>query len=159
MLRTIISVIAALLLFAAVVVVFVVPGRIEGGINHLEAHDPIPVSAEAQALHDRLFVADLHSDTLLWKRSLLRRANRGHVDLPRLQEGGVALQVFAAPTKVPNGLNYEENTADSDQLTLLVKAQRWPMRTWNSPFERARYMASQLHRADAGSDEIGRAHV
>ena len=34
---------------------------------------PYPISEEAHALHQSLFVADLHSDALLWNRNLLER--------------------------------------------------------------------------------------
>lgn len=154
MLRTVGLVVAALLLFAVGLVAFILPGRIERDANHVEPHDATLISAEAQALHDRLFVADLHADTLLWKRDPLHRANRGHVDLPRLQEGGVALQVFSVPTKAPSNLNYEENTGDSDIFSLLVKVQLWPMRTWSSPYQRALFMAERLHKADEASDDL-----
>jgi membrane dipeptidase len=72
---------------------------------------------EARALHDEVCVIDLHADTpkLMDKlgydlaerhdRPLPRVANLlGHVDLPRLREGGVAAQFFAFwtwPTYVP----------------------------------------------------------
>lgn len=50
------------------------------------------------ALHRKALVADLHSDTPLRMRrgfDLAVRDTTGHMDLPRLQEGGVDLQVFA----------------------------------------------------------------
>jgi membrane dipeptidase len=58
-----------------------------------------PVSAEALALHRRAIVCDGHCDTILvlerQGRSLGERSAQGHVDLPRLREGGVTAQVFA----------------------------------------------------------------
>lgn len=45
-----------------------------------------------------MFIADLHADTLLWKRDPLQRGSHGHVDLPRLREGNVGLQDFGAGT-------------------------------------------------------------
>ena len=46
-------------------------------------------------------VADLHADSLLLgPRPAQSRATRGHVDVPRLIEGNVALQVFAVATQV-----------------------------------------------------------
>lgn len=123
----------------------VVPGWVEGGRNTVAAHDPYPVSEEAQALHDEIVVGDWHADSLLWDRDLLERSERGHVDLPRLQEGGVALQVFTAVTKSPMGQNYAENSADAwDNITLLAFAQLWPVRTWDSLLERALYQAQKL---------------
>src|SRR5262245_60252678 len=43
---------------------------------------PYYASERAKALHERLLVADLHADSLLWGRDLLARADRGHVDVP-----------------------------------------------------------------------------
>lgn len=61
---------------------------------------PAPGPADLQ-LHRGLFIADLHADTLKWSRDLLDRSDYGHVDLPRLHEGNVALQVFAMVTHSP----------------------------------------------------------
>lgn len=57
------------------------------------------VSDEAKRLHESLFIVDLHADTMLWSRDLRERSRRGHVDLPRLKDGNVALQVFGVVTK------------------------------------------------------------
>jgi hypothetical protein len=48
------------------------------------------VGAAANALHRSLHLADLHADTLLWGRDILKRGTRGHVDVPRLIEGRFA---------------------------------------------------------------------
>lgn len=51
------------------------------------------------ALHRDAVVVDLHSDTILevesGKRDISHRSASGHIDLPRLREGGVDAQVFA----------------------------------------------------------------
>ena len=130
----------------------ILPGYLESTINLVTEHEPYEISPEAQALHDSLIIGDLHSDTLLWARNVLDHANRGHVDLPRLQMGNVAIQQFTAVTKVPEGLNYEENSADTDQLRMAMPLQLWPIRTWNSPHERARYQAQRLRNAVDASD-------
>jgi microsomal dipeptidase-like Zn-dependent dipeptidase len=111
---------------------------------------PSQVPAEALAVHRRLAVVDLHADPLLWNRDLLVRGSRGHIDLPRLQEGGVTLQVFGSATKTPWGLNFESNSGGSDMMTSLVFFQRRPRRTWGSPFERALDQAARLA-AEAGA--------
>ena len=77
---------------------------------------------------------------------------RGHVDVPRLVEGGVALQAFTIVTKTPRRMNIESNTADTDNITLLAVAQLWPPRTWNNLTERALYQASRVTDAAARSD-------
>jgi microsomal dipeptidase-like Zn-dependent dipeptidase len=107
----------------------------------------IPVTDRARALHRKLFVADLHADTALWNRDLLARGTRGHVDIPRLVEGGVALQTFTIVTKTPRRMNIDRNIADTDNITLLAIAELWPPRTWNSLTERALYQASRITEA------------
>ncbi|MFD8880069.1 dipeptidase [Corynebacterium xerosis] len=144
--------ILAVLVVVVAVVLAVAPGIVEKQLNPVAAvalKDPTP---EARELHGRLTIADMHSDALLWKRSILERAERGHVDLPRLQEGNVALQVFASVTRSPRGQNLDGNTDETDNITPLVAAQLQPPRTWNSPFERSMYHAEKLDRAVEGSD-------
>ena len=139
--------IVALLLVAAVGALLLVgPGRVERSLNRIEpAASAGAVDARAAALHRSLFVADLHADTLMWARDFLARGERGHVDLPRLVAGNVALQVLTTVTRSPHGLNYERNAADArDDITLLALVQRWPPRTWNSLTERALYQAARL---------------
>jgi membrane dipeptidase len=126
------------------------PGMIERSMNKV-----VPVAAtasdEALALHRTLAIADMHSDTLMWQRNLLDRASRGHVDLPRLEYGHVALQVFSSVSKTPKGLNYDANGADSDNITLLAIAQLQPPRTWNSILERSLWHAQKLQAATNAS--------
>ena len=108
-----------------------------------------PASDRARALHARLWVADLHADSLLWGRDLLERADRGHVDVPRLIEGNVALQVLAATTKSPRHLDIERNDDRSDDVILLALALGWPPATWRRLLPRALHMAA---RADSLAD-------
>ncbi|WP_219894125.1 dipeptidase [Aquisediminimonas profunda] len=122
------------------------PGIVERSMNKVE-----PVAAKAGpralALHKTLAIADMHSDTLMWQRDVLDRASRGHVDLPRLEDGHVALQVFSSVSKTPKGQNYDANGSDSDNITLLTIAQLQPPRTWSSILERSLYHASKLQSA------------
>ena len=126
------------------------PAFVEKSRNAVAAHDPYPVSDAARALHDQLIVGDWHADPLLWNRDLTQRGDYGQVDVPRLIEGGVALQVFTAVTKSPAGQNYDNNSADAfDNITALAVGQLWPFRTWNSLLERALYQAERLHKVEA----------
>ena len=130
-----------------------VPPLVERGMNKLTAAGAQPgVSRkDAAALHGTLRVVDLHADSLLWGRDLTARGSRGHVDVPRMIEGGVAVQIFTAVTKTPRGLNYERNSADSDTILWLALAQRWPPRTWNDLTERALFLAGRFDRTVGGS--------
>lgn len=145
--RAVLLVVAALAVAALAVFFFVVPGEVDRRLNVVVSKPPYKASERAHALHRQLFIADLHDDALLWSRDLLRRYGHGHADLPRLQEGRVALQVFATVTKSPRGLNFDRNPSDSDTITTLAMAQRWPPRTWGSLLERALYQGEKLHAA------------
>ncbi len=129
----------------------IAPDYLEKGMNRIDGQPLIPVSPQAQALHKTLQIVDLHSDTLMWQRSLLDAASRGHEDLPRLEAGNVALQVFSSVSKTPRGLNYDRNTGDSDNITALAIAQLQPLRTWTSLAERTLYHGQKLDRAVAAS--------
>ena len=130
------------------------PAYVERQRNNVIAHDPYPVSPEAQALHDTLLVGDLHADPLLWKRDLTKRSDRGQMDLPRLREGNVGLQIFTAVTKSPSGQNYNQNSAEAfDNITLLAIGQLWPIRTWDSLLQRALYQAEKLHRFEEAAPD------
>ncbi|MGZ8378078.1 MAG: dipeptidase [Gemmatirosa sp.] len=141
----------ALLAVLATAAFAFVPAYVERDMNRVDASRAGPVSDAARTLHASLFVADLHSDLLLWNRDPLDRGTRGHTDVPRLGDGNVALQVFSTVTKTPKGLNYERNTADSDNITALAVLQRWPTSTWGSLRARALHQASRLAGAAARS--------
>jgi microsomal dipeptidase-like Zn-dependent dipeptidase len=144
--RIFLGLVALLVTVVAVAFFFVIPVRIDAGRNLVVDHAPYALSDEARALHAQLRVADLHSDMLLWMRNPAHRHDRGHTDLPRLREGEVAFQVFASVTKTPSSMNYEANSADSDNITPLAIAQRWPIDTWGSIRNRALYHADRLNR-------------
>ena len=130
------------------------PGIVEKQSNNVLPHAPYPVSKAAQDLHQSLIIGDWHADSLLWNRDLTERGSYGQVDLPRLDEGNVAIQVFTAVTKSPSGLNYEENSAEAfDDITLLAFGQLWPMRTWQSLLERALYQAEKLRGFEAAAPD------
>ncbi|PYT00212.1 MAG: peptidase M19, partial [Acidobacteria bacterium] len=101
--RKLLIVLALLVVVGALAFFFVVPAAFERRVNGTRQSPPYAASERARALHRTLLVADLHADSLLWDRDLLERAARGHVDIPRLAEGGVALQNFTVVTKVPFG--------------------------------------------------------
>jgi microsomal dipeptidase-like Zn-dependent dipeptidase len=130
---------------------FQIPRLVDEGQNKLVQKPPYTASERALSLHKGLTIADLHADSLLWGRDLLQRGNYGHVDLPRLADGNVALQVFSLPTKAPRGLNIESNEDKGDNIYWLAIVDLWPPRTWNSLTERALYQARRLHRFARGS--------
>lgn len=128
---------------------FFVPNT-DAKINPVIPHAPYEITAAAQSLHDTLYIADLHTDSLLWRRNPVKRWSRGHVDIPRLRDGGVEFQIFSAVTKSPRGLNFDGNDADApDDISMLAKAQLWPLRTWGSIYERAAYQAQRLQKIEA----------
>jgi microsomal dipeptidase-like Zn-dependent dipeptidase len=143
---------ATLIAAAAVGFFGFAPGYVEGSMNQIDGKPLIAVSDEAKALHKTLNIVDLHSDTLMWNRDLNDSASRGHMDLPRLQEGNVALQLFSSVTKTPKGQNYDGNSDKTDNITLLTIAQLQPLKTWNSLVERSLYHAQKRDDAVGASD-------
>ena len=106
---------------------------------------PYRVSPAALDLHRRLTVIDLHADPLMWGRDLLARNAHGHVDVPRLIEGGVALQVFSTVTHAPLGINIRRNpTNRPDMITALASASGWPAATKTSRLARALHQGRAL---------------
>ncbi|MDM8011827.1 MAG: dipeptidase [Parasphingorhabdus sp.] len=140
---------ALLGLIAVAIVAFLIfgPAWFEKQTNMVDGK-PLPeISAEAQRLHDSLMIVDLHGDTLLWQRKITDPVTYGHIDLRRMQQGNVGLQIFSSVTKTPRGQNYDSNSADTDNITMLAIAQLQPMRTWFSLLERQLYHAQKLDRA------------
>ncbi len=149
--------IAALGLIAVSATAFLIfaPAYVERSLNPVTGPaGGWPVSPKAQALHDGLLIGDWHSDALLWDRDLLKRVDRGHTDIPRLQQGNVAVQVFTTVTKSPSGQNYDQNSTEApDQITKLFIGQLRPVSSWFSLRERALTQATSLRRMAESSPE------
>lgn len=148
---------ALVLVAAAVLIAVALAGPLvrfaDTHLNGTTRPSSTEVSKRAAELHSRLWVADLHCDALLWDRGLLVRSTRGHVDLPRLRDGRVSLQVFSMPTAYPLFANYHRTPPGPDILGLVAFAHRWPRTAWTSPCERALTEARLLH--DAARDSHG----
>ncbi len=141
------------LALAVVLIAWAVLGtHVERTIN-ARAHPPLPpVGDEARALHDSSWVADLHADSLLFGRDLRKRSGVGHVDLPRLRQGGVDFQVFGAPTVAPWNQNFDRTDGEAFDALTLAGWLQLSHYAWNGPLGRARHMAHALHRMANDSD-------
>ena len=127
------------------------PVPVDEHLNRIHPPSGKAPSTATVALHQSLWIADLHADSLLWQRNLNRDSQRGHVDFPRLQRANVALQAFSVVTKTPRKMNIERNGSDTDNITALVVAQGLPPATWNSLLARASYQADELRQQAAKS--------
>lgn len=143
---------AIVLILGAIGFFGIAPAYVESSMNRVVKTGLPHVTPQTRALHASLQIADMHGDTLMWRRSLLDRAGRGQIDLPRLIDGNVALQVFSSVTKTPKHQNYDSNGDDSDNITLLAIAQLQPVRTWGSLLQRSLWHAEKLDRAAAASN-------
>jgi membrane dipeptidase len=130
---------------------FATKGLIERRYNRVRNRPPFDVPAATTELQQKLFIADLHADCLLWGRNLLLRGTTGHVDVPRLQQANVSLQAFTVVTTIPRDLNIERNGNSSDMVSYLGIAELWPPRTWVSPKQRALYQAGRLRKFESQS--------
>jgi len=143
------AVILAVVAIATIHFFMTAPANIERGQNRIAV--PRHITPAAVALQKTLDVADMHADSLLWKRDILERSDRGHVDLPRLIEGHYALQVFSSVTKSPKGQNFDANGGDTDTITSLAMIQLQPVRTWFSLLQRSLFHAEKLREFAAAS--------
>jgi len=121
------------------------PRYVANSLNRVTKKPPYQVSKKALNLHEKLIVADLHADSLLWKRDLLQKDTIGQVDIPRLLEGNVALQAFTVVTKTPRGINIENNKGDTDNVFWLTLSEMQPLENLSSLTGRAIFQAKKLH--------------
>ncbi len=152
MLRRLVKGTLVLLVVAVFAAFTLLPGIVDKRMNKVVPAAHVTVSDSARALHASLVVADMHADELLWGRDVLVRADHGHVDVPRMTDGNVALQVFSVVTKTPKDMNYDHNTGETDNIALLALVQRWPLATRTSLRARAIHQASRLQDAVARSN-------
>lgn len=128
---------------------------VEKSLNPIINEPPYEVSERAKKLHEKLFVADLHADSLLWNRDLNEDKKYAQVDIPKLFRGNVALQAFTVVTKTPRGLNIERNTDETDNIFWLALSQRQPFENLSSLTKRAVYQANNLQKyADESNGKL-----
>jgi membrane dipeptidase len=127
------------------------PAIVAKRLNPTVSPTTVAIEPAVAAFHQTLTIADLHADALLWGRNLAQKANYGHVDLPRLIQGNVALQVFTVVTQVPTPLKLEGNGDQPDNITKLAILQRWPIGAWFSLTQRALHQAHQLQKLETQS--------
>lgn len=149
MLRKILRITLAVALIAAIAFFVFAPKYIDQSKNTVTLRGPHAKNGWYDSIP---FIADLHCDELLWDRDLLKQVDYGHVDLPRMQQANMALQVFSIVSKVPAGINIEANDGNSDQIALLSFAQLRPPSNWFSIKARALNQCNALNKFAAQSD-------
>lgn len=126
---------------------FFVPKVVDKKMNFVHHEGLGAISPKAEQIFNRLdFIADLHCDALLWKRNLNKDNDFGHVDIPKLIKGKVALQAFTIVSKVPYGINFQSNRASSDMLQLHSFAVGRNPKTWFSPKARVLSQCKELEK-------------
>ncbi len=148
--RKLILSLAVIAMLAALVIWMIFPPVADRWLNHTVPHAPYEISSEAQELHNKLIVADLHADSMLWPRDFTKEHSYGLVDLPRMIKGNMGIQVFGVVTKVPYISDIGTNI-DSDQMNMLTMVSRWPIATWDSLLERTLYQNKRLKLAASKS--------
>jgi len=128
-----------------------VVSRVEARMNPVSPGPWPAPSDRALALHASLRIADLHADSLLFGRDLARRSAVGHLDVPRMAEGNLALAVLSMAVKTPRNLNIERNDDTTDDVLALALAKRWPPAAWRSLTARVLHLAAQAERLEARS--------
>lgn len=151
-LKILAAVFAVLIIGFLVFFFFFAASYTEKSLNPIISKPPYQVSEKAKVLHEKLLVADLHADSLLWNRDLNEDSNIAQVDLPKLLRGNVALQAFTVVTKTPRNLNIEINTDETDNIFWLALTQRQPLENLSSLTKRALFQAANLNKYAAESN-------
>ncbi len=146
------SILAVLIVGFLIFFFFFAASFTERTLNPIITRPPYQFSERARQLHDKLFVADMHADALLWNRDLNEDSPIAHVDVPKLLRGNVSLQAFTVVTKTPRGMNIEHNDDSTDNILLLALAQRQPYENLVSLTKRALWQAKHLHEYAAASN-------
>lgn len=108
-------------------ITLIAPKIVDKQHNQIRNNPPYEVSSKATAIFTKLdFVADMHCDALLWKRDLLKDNDFGQVDIPKMLKSNVGIQAFTIVTKSPKGQNFDKNTGDSDNISMLYLVQGRP---------------------------------
>ncbi len=142
-----------LILFAFIMARILVPELLDKKLNRVSSPAPYLASEKARTLYNSLeFVSDLHSDVLLWDRDINQQHQHGHQDVPRMIQANVALQAFTIVNKVPWGLNFDQNSGDSDQLTIPFILQGRPINSWFSLPQRVIAQSQGLERFSQDSN-------
>ena len=145
MLKKMATSLGLIVVLGAIVATIFGPAAVEKQMNAVSEHEPFQVSDRAKKLHGSLIVGDWHADSALWNRDLAKQYDYGHADIPRMQQGNMALQMFTTVTKSPSGQNYERNeTSARDNITSLAVLQGWPIKSWTSLAERAIFQAGKI---------------
>jgi microsomal dipeptidase-like Zn-dependent dipeptidase len=95
---------------------------------------------EALRIHREAIVIDLHADSLLWPRDLNRPRSGGHLDFPRMQEGGLDAAAFTNATRFFGAAG------------LKAFHDFWPPPTWLSPWARLQHQLRRMQDFIAASD-------
>jgi hypothetical protein len=92
--KRIFGIVSLIALLAVAYAHWVLPGKVETSMNGVLPHEPYAISDRAKRLHESLFIADLHSDSLLWKRDLLEESDVG------LQRKARPVRITIAPSRI-----------------------------------------------------------
>ncbi len=146
-----------ILVAISIAATIIIPKDLDEKFNTVTLQAPYKVSTEAQQLYNSLdFISDMHCDALLWKRDLLKKNTQGSVDIPRMIEATMALQAFTIVTKAPKDMNFDNNTGETDQITIPFILQRRPIGSWFNLTGRALAQCKALHQFEKKSDGIFR---
>ncbi len=142
--RTLITL--TVLFFLYFILTKIIANVVDKKYNKIVLKGPYSPSKKAATLYNNLpFVADLHSDVLLWKRDITKKHEHGHEDIPRMIEANMALQAFTIVSKTPKNMNYKGNDDKTDNITSLMVATGRPPATWFSLKERALQQCKELY--------------
>ena len=121
-------------------------GRTEARLCATASAPPYHASDRARSLHERLWVADLHADSLLWGRDLLKRGT-GVRSTSRASSRATSRCRSWPPPRNRRAISTSSATTTEPTTSSFWRiAQGWPPATWRRLLPRALHLAA---RADA----------
>jgi membrane dipeptidase len=131
---------------------FVIPQTIDATVNSVRLIGDLPtISESTKEFYKDLWVADMHADTLMWSsRDMNKRNTHGHVDIPRLIEGNVAMQIFTIVTKVALFAGFQQNPEPgllADAISIKAASERWGLSELFSLSDRAFFQVARFYEA------------
>lgn len=105
-------------------------------------------SDKAANLSSRIWFADLHADSLMWKRDIRIDHPLGDVSVPKMKKNRIALQLFLSVVEAPNDIKSDSIAEEGDQIRKVALVDAWPLRTLISHPKRAEFLAEKFYNTE-----------
>jgi microsomal dipeptidase-like Zn-dependent dipeptidase len=119
-----------------------------------EMAPPYRTSAQSQQLHKSMLIADLHADTATNLIDFSEPQPYGHIGRARLEAGNLSLLTLALATETTMIMNTSGGRIRGlNPIAFASMVNGWPVRTWNSNYERGHFFLDHARRVLAENSD------